>query len=108
MKISLVWIGLSLFLTGCHSQVDTTPVAPSVERGKTVYQTYCIACHSSDPHKPGSVGPEIFGSSYELLEARVLRGEYPQGHTPKRTTHSMPPIPQLKNDLQSLKLFLNN
>ena len=32
----------------------------------------------------GSVGPAVAGASRELIEAKVLRGEYPPGYTPKR------------------------
>ena len=79
----------------------------SVDRGRAVYQTQCIACHHSDPHKPGSIGPDVFGSSKELLAARILKGEYPPGYLPKRSTHSMVALPHLKNEIDSIHAFLN-
>jgi mono/diheme cytochrome c family protein len=80
---------------------------PLVQRGRAVYQSTCAACHNPDPHKPGSVGPEIWGSSRELIEARVMRTEYPPGYTPKRSTKLMTSFPQLKDDLGALTAFLN-
>lgn len=78
------------------------------ERGRIVYQANCIACHHSDPKKPGSLGPDVFGSSKELLEARILEGTYPSGYSPKRGTHMMPPLKQLKNEIEALHTFLNS
>ena len=76
-------------------------------RGKAVYQTNCTACHNGDPKKPGAVGPELAGSSRELIEARVLRAEYPPGYKPKRQTHLMVPLPQLKPEIDALAEYLN-
>ena len=103
---------ISIFSLGCNKtqQSNATSVtdSPSAGRGKTIYQTQCIACHNSDPRKPGSIGPEVYGASLELLEARILRAEYPSGYTPKRATKSMVPLPHLKNDLPSIHLYLNS
>jgi mono/diheme cytochrome c family protein len=102
---------LAVFAQGCNqgggpgaqAQVD-----PLVQKGKAVYQGNCIACHNADPRKPGSLGPEIFGSSKELIEARVMRAEYPPGYKPKRTTKAMAPLPQLKGELDALHAYLNS
>jgi len=75
-------------------------------RGKQVYLAQCIACHNSDPSKQGPLGPAIKGSSLELLEAKVLRGEYPPGYKPKRETKLMPPQPQLAQHVKDLAAFL--
>lgn len=95
-------------------QVAGSPAPPSapepidlVARGRTVYQTNCIACHNPDPTQTGSLGPEITGSSRELLEARILHGEYPEGYEPKRETQQMIPLPHLEADLDALAAFLD-
>jgi len=80
-------------------------VAPA-ERGERVYLANCITCHNRDPARPGSAGPEIAGASRELLEAKVLRGEYPEGYVPKRSTHAMVPQPQLAARVDDLAAFL--
>ena len=61
-----------------------------------------------DPRKVGGLGPEIFGSSKELIQARLLKGEYPPNYQPKRATKLMQPLPQLESQIDSLVEFLNN
>jgi hypothetical protein len=41
-----------------------------------------------------------------LLEAKLVRGAYPPGHTPKRPTKIMPPQPGLAPDIPDLAAFL--
>lgn len=88
--------------------VSQTSADDLAKRGRAVYQSACIACHNPDPKKSGSLGPDVWGSSFELLEARVIRGEYPAGYKPKRSTHVMQPLPQVKNDLEALRAYLNH
>lgn len=106
-------LGVLIFLTltGCPSEKGSSKENDQkslIARGKVVYATNCTACHHPDPKKPGNLGPEVFGSTKELLEARVLRKDYPQGYTPKRKTNVMTPLPQLKNDIEALTAYLNN
>jgi mono/diheme cytochrome c family protein len=80
---------------------------PAVERGRQVYLGICTACHNADPAQDGAAGPAIAGSSRELLEARVVRGEYPPGYAPKRPSQIMPRFPQLETEIDALHAFLN-
>ena len=66
----------------------------------------CIVCHNPDPTKPGAAGPEIAGSSRELIEARVLHAAYPPGYTPKRTTRAMVALPYLAAQIDDLAAYL--
>ena len=91
-----------LTLTGCSQE----KLGPEAERGRQVYLSQCTACHAADPSQPGPVGPEVKGSSRELLEAKVLQGAYPPGYRPKRATRVMPPQPQLAPDLPALAAYL--
>jgi mono/diheme cytochrome c family protein len=103
------WAFTSLF--GCTSKAPERPQDPlslSIQRGKVIYQTQCTACHHPDPKKPGSIGPDVYGSSKELLEARILKGEYPKGYTPKRASHLMQALPHLKNEIPALYDYLNH
>ena len=77
-----------------------------VKRGGGVYQGNCIACHNTNPSIEGGVGPAIAGASRELIEARVIRGEYPEGYTPKRDTNLMIALPYLEPDIDALAAFL--
>ena len=81
---------------------------PLYSRGKAIYQGNCIACHHSNPRMAGPIGPDVWGSSKELLEARILRAEYPAGYKPKRETHVMQALPQLKGEIDALHVYLNN
>ena len=90
-------------LAGC-SQEPT--LSAEAERGRQIYQSQCIACHNPDPAKTGPIGPDVRGSSEELLRAKVLRGSYPAGYTPKRPTKIMQPMPQFANDSPALAEYL--
>jgi mono/diheme cytochrome c family protein len=79
-----------------------------ISKGRTVYQTSCTACHHSNPKKSGTLGPDVYGSSLELLSARILKAEYPPGYTPKRSTQSMAALPHLAKDLPGLHAYLNS
>jgi hypothetical protein len=87
---------------------EPSSVQALVEGGRSVYNANCIACHSMDPTKDGALGPAVSGSSLALLETRVLRGEYPEGYEPKRTTRVMIPLPHLEPRLAELVAYLNS
>ena len=75
-------------------------------RGRNTYVALCTSCHGGDPAQAGPVGPPIKGASRALLEAKVLRGEYPSGYARKRPTALMPPMPQLANSIEDLAAYL--
>ena len=75
---------------------------PLVERGRQVYMSQCTQCHATDPAQAGRSGPPSRGASKALLEAKVLRGDYPPGYAPKRPTKVMPPMPALAPDINAL------
>ena len=102
MRGRLAAVVAALVLAACSRE----PLSPEAERGRQVYMGQCTACHASDPSQPGPVGPEIKGSSRELLEAKVLRGAYPPGYKPKRPTAVMPPQVQVGGDIPALAAYL--
>ena len=102
MTRALVVATAALALAACGPE----PLSPEAERGRRVYASQCTACHAFDPSQAGPVGPEVAGSSRELLEAKVLRGAYPPGYRPKRPTSVMPPQPQVAADLPALAAYL--
>jgi mono/diheme cytochrome c family protein len=79
---------------------------PAAERGRQVYLGQCTACHAQDPARDGPLGPAVRGASRQLLEARILRGDYPAGYTPKRPGRVMQPLPHLAGSLDDLAAFL--
>lgn len=104
---------LSLFLVASVLQIATScnkrkgPSDPQVEMGRSLYFAHCIACHNANPALNGSLGPAVKGSGLDLLQARVLRGEYPPGYTPKRPTHIMVRLPLTEENVQAIHAFLN-
>ncbi len=105
---SFVFPLLLTLLVACNKSTESKPVDPLISQGKAVYMSTCIACHNADPKLPGSVGPDIAGSSYELLFARITKAEYPAGYTPKRTSKMMPAFPQHENDVKAIHAYLNS
>jgi mono/diheme cytochrome c family protein len=88
--------------------VTTLSNEEKVQKGKIIYFSTCTACHNSNPAMPGSVGPEIKGSKFPLLKARILNSSYPEGYKPKRTTHIMPKFPLTEEQITYVEAFLNN
>lgn len=111
-------VAAALLLTACGDSppAPSAPPAPpttgarttgtSAEKGKEVWMAQCIACHNPDPSKDGPLGPAVKGSSRELLEARVVQGNYPPGYTPKRPSRVMPPRPDLAPSISDLAAYL--
>ena len=106
---SVPWllVAVSVSCTKKSSSAAEPEASDLVKRGRVVYVANCTACHAADPHKPGPLGPDVFGSSMELLDARIVRGEYPQGYVPKRKSQAMPKLLHLKDELPALHAFLN-
>lgn len=108
----IVFLVLFTFLSACTKQADKKSTEPTtdelVQRGKSIYNLNCIACHNPDPKINGVLGPAIHGSSKELIEARVLRAKYPEGYKPQRDTSQMPAMPHLEKELPALEAFINS
>jgi len=90
----------------CSAGEESDLQAALAKRGEQVYQSNCTACHALDPAQTGPVGPPVAGSSLALLEAKVLRNEYPPGYTPKGETQAMIPLVHLAPELPALAAFL--
>jgi mono/diheme cytochrome c family protein len=97
-------LAAALIAMGCSS--GETAKTDAAQRGRQIYENVCIACHHGDPRQPGSLGPELAGASRGLLEAKVLRGEYPPGYTPKRPSQAMPRFEYLKDRIADLSAYL--
>jgi mono/diheme cytochrome c family protein len=95
-----------LTLLGCSDEAALDPQAELLARGEKIYLGNCIACHAKNPSEPGPVGPPVAGSSLALIEAKVLRNEYPPGYTPKRDSQAMVPLVHLEPELPALAAFL--
>jgi mono/diheme cytochrome c family protein len=112
-NISKIFLGAMISLPVLFSSVSCTkeeskPLSSLEQQGKAVFVANCIACHNPDPRLPGSVGPDIAGSSLELVTARVMHKSYPPGYKPKRATALMPELPFLEKDIPALHAYLNS
>ena len=103
----IVLCSLATLGTSCSESHDSKNPPSLVERGKHYYKNVCTACHNGDPSKDGTLGPAVAGSSLALLEAKVLRGEYPPGYTPKRDTSAMPRFEFLAPEIPGLAAYLD-
>lgn len=98
--------GLAGLVLAACSDPAAGRLSPEAQRGRQVYLAQCTACHASDPAQDGPVGPAVKGASRELLEARLVRGDYPSGYTPRRPGRVMPPMPHLAGSLSELAAYL--
>jgi mono/diheme cytochrome c family protein len=95
-------------LTACGKKEDVSPEQARHDKGRTLYALRCASCHHpADPRKDGALGPAIAGSGLELLDAKLNRGGYPEGYTPKRETRLMQRLPTTPEELEALHAFLN-
>lgn len=104
------WIGAvgiaAALSAGCSQQSAGPQLSEAAQRGKAVYNGVCIACHNQNPALDGALGPANAHASRELLEAKIVRGEYPPGYTPKRDSKAMPAMPHLADKIDDLAAFL--
>jgi mono/diheme cytochrome c family protein len=96
---------IGIFGLACTPADDQ--LSPLAREGEKVYQNVCIACHNGNPNLDGALGPANAGASEELLSAKVLRGEYPLGYTPKRPgSTTMPRFEYLADKIPALAAYL--
>ncbi len=98
MLIAIGWVG-------CSGEPEISEDA-ALARGEMIYRNVCTVCHAADPMQPGYLGPAIAGASRELVESKVLRGEYPPGHTPAQNTQQMPQFSYLEPQIGDIAAFL--
>jgi len=96
------WAAILLLVVACGEAKERS----AAEQGRRVYVANCMACHHPNPALDGTLGPALAGSSRALIEARLLRAEYPPGYTPKRPTQQMVALPHLAPHIDALVAYL--
>ncbi len=100
---------LAATAAGCNKREELPPAEAELRKGRTLYSLRCASCHHpADPRRDGGLGPAVAGSSLELLDAKLNRGTYPEGYTPKRPTSVMQRLPATPEELAALHAFLNS
>ena len=87
---------------------NTVALTTDIEKGRMVYFANCVSCHNNNPKKPGSIGPEVYGASIDVLAQKIVFGKYPENYSPKRTSKIMPLMPHLKKEISNLHAFINS
>ena len=87
---------------------NTVALTKDIEKGRRVYFANCVSCHNNNPKKPGSIGPEVYGVSIDVLTQKIVSGKYPDNYRPKRTSKIMPLMPHLNKEILNLHAFINS
>ena len=87
---------------------NTIALTTDIEKGRMVYFANCVSCHNNNPKKPGSIGPEVYGASIDLLTQKIIFGKYPENYRPKRTSKIMTLMPHLNKEISNLHAFINS
>ena len=87
---------------------NTVALTTDIEKGRMVYFANCVSCHNNNPKKPGSIGPEVYGVSIDVLTQKIVSGKYPENYRPKRPSKIMPLMPHLKKEISNLHAFINS
>ena len=109
LTLSLVTLVVLLLTFGCSEPKRFENLNELERDGLAVYRARCVVCHSMNASKSGPLGPDIAGSSSELLKARVLYLKYPPGYQPKRpgSKQMLPAMPFLEDKIDALHAFLD-
>ena len=86
----------------------TVVLTTDIEKGRMVYFANCVSCHNNNPRKLGSIGPEVYGVSIDVLTQKIVSGKYPENYIPKRTSKIMPSMPHLNKEISNLHAFINS
>ena len=87
---------------------NTVALTTDIKKGRMVYFANCVSCHNNNPKKHGSIGPEVYGVSIDVLTQKIVSGKYPEIYRPKRTSKIMPSMPHLIKDISKLHAFINS
>ena len=94
---------------------SATALKSSIDRGKTVYATYCLACHQADGSGVPNMNPPIINTSWVLGSKTVLIQQILKGSANKveidgeKFHNTMPAQPQLTDQqIADVLTFVRN
>ena len=91
-----------------QKKLSNIALTTNIKKGRIVYFANCVSCHNNNPKKPGSIGPEVYGASIDVLTQKIVFGKYPENYRPKRTSKIMPLMPHLNKEISNLHAFINS
>src|SRR6187397_543800 len=101
--------------TAATKTTSTSTLNSSIARGKTVYGTYCLACHQEDGSGVPSMNPPIINTSWVLGSKTVLIQQVLKGSANKveidgeKFHNTMPPQAQLTDQqIADVLTFVRN
>jgi len=107
--IALTFAALIAMAFACKEEEKTglTPEEQQKADGRKLFITNCIACHSADPTRDGTVGPALRGTPFNVLKTKLIEGKYPEGYPGKRPiSGSMPKYSFTDEQIRSMDAFL--
>ena len=87
---------------------NTVALTTDIKKGRMVYFANCVSCHNNNPKKSGSIGPEVYGVSIDVLTQKIVSGKYPENYRPKRPSKIMQSMPHLNKEISNLHAFINS
>ena len=87
---------------------NSVTLTTDIEKGRMVYFANCVSCHNNNPKKSGSIGPEVYGASIDVLAQKIVFGKYPENYRPKRPSKIMRSMPHLNKEISNLHAFINS
>ena len=87
---------------------NTVALTTDIEKGRMVYFANCVSCHNNNPKKPGSICPEVYRVTIDVLTQKIVYGKYPENYRPKRSSKIMPSMPHLNKEISNLHAFINS
>ena len=87
---------------------NTVSLTTDIDKGRMIYFANCVSCHNNNPKKPGSIGPEVYGVTIDVLTQKIVYGKYPENYRPKRPSKIMPSMPHLNKEISNLHAFINS
>lgn len=97
-----------IFLIILLTSVLMFSMTVGAQEGRSVYVSKCTQCHNINPTKNGSIGPDVAGSSLELITLKTQKKKYPKGYKPKRKTKAMPIIKLTDSEILKISEYLNS
>jgi len=101
--------------TAATKTTSTNTLKSSIARGKTVYGTYCLACHQEDGSGVPNMNPPIINTSWVLGSKTVLIQQVLKGSANKveidgeKFHNTMPPQAQLTDQqIADVLTFVRN